>query len=398
MPLPRVAVLCAISSIGGAELSLLEVVTRLRDRYEFHLLLPGAGRLQRAAQAAGAKTWILPWPEAICRTGETAMRAGPAKLMRAALSLRPFTRQLSELLEEIKPAAFITNAVKPHIVGALARRRKHVPLIWYMRDGLEDRMLSRKLLWVLARRCDRTICISQYVLSQFREYVSPSLPAEVIYNIVDLNRFHPAVIPASDLRKQPGEVWFGMVGSITPLKGHDVFLHAAQKVIQRIPNAVFVIVGDNSYFTEAGLRYEELLQRQAANGLSRRVKFLGFRADVPAVLSQIDVLVQPNRGPEGLGRSLLEAMACGLPVIAVDKWGPAELVRHGETGLLFAPLDADALAAHMLTLGGDESLRRAMGKLGHHWIQQNLVPRSLTGQVEQVLSSLIASRPQEAVA
>ncbi len=98
--------------------------------------------------------------------------------------------------------------------------------------------------------------------------------------------------------------------------------------------------------------------------LGDRVKFLGFRSDVPAVLSQLDVLVQPNRGPEGLGRSVLEAMACGVPVIAVDKWGPAELVQDGHSGLLFPPLDTEQLAAHMLTLGRDGSLRKTMGTRG----------------------------------
>jgi glycosyltransferase involved in cell wall biosynthesis len=391
-------VLCAIAGVGGAELSLLELVSRLGDSYEFHLLIPAEGPLRAAAERAGAKTWILPWPEAICRTGETAMRAGPVQLLRAAMNLRSFARELSALLEEIDPAAFITNAVKAHIVGALARRRKDIPLIWYMRDGLEDRILSRKLLRLLSRRCDLAICISQYVLSQLREYVSPTLPAQAIYNIVDLSRFHPGVLPASDLRKAPDEVWFGIVGPVTPLKGHDVFLEAAEKVVEQLPNAVFVIVGNNSYFTEAGHGYQELLQRQSAKLLGDRVKFLGFRNDVPAVLSQLDVLVQANRGPEGLGRSLLEAMACGVPVIAVDKWGPRELVRHGETGLLFAPLDAEGLAKHMVTLGRDESLRRFMGKLGHSWMQENFVARKLAGEVGQLLASVIASQLQEAVA
>ena len=396
--MPRVAVLCAIAGLGGAELSLLELVTRLRDSYEFHLILPGEGPFQRSAEAAGAKVWILPWPEAISSTGETAMHAGLAKILRAAASLQPFARRLSQLLDKIQPAVFVTNAVKAHIIGALARKPRHVPLIWYMRDGLEERILSRKLMALLASRCDMSVCISHYVADQFREYVSASLPAQVIYNIIDLNRFHPGVAPPADLAKGPKEIWFGIVGAITPLKGHDVFLRAAEKVLKQLPNAVFVIAGNNSYFTEAGLGYEEFLQRRAAASLGDRARFLGFRSDVPAVLSRLDVLVQPNRGPEGLGRSLLEAMACAVPVIAVDKWGPAELVKHGETGLLFSPLDNEQLAAHMVTLGSDEPLRKFMGRLGHDWIHRNLVSGKLAGQLEQVLASTIASQLQESTA
>ena len=398
MPSPRVAVLCAIAGLGGAELSLLEQIVRLRDSYEFHLIIPGEGPFQRSAEAAGAKVRILPWPDAIASTGETAMRAGPANLLHAAASVKPFLRSLSELVDEIEPSAFVTNAVKAHIIGALLRKRRNVPLIWYMRDGLEQRILSRKLLALLSRRCDLAVCISQYVAAQFREYVSQSVPAQVIYNIVDLQRFHPAEAPPADLHKGSNEVWFGIVGAVTPLKGHDVFLQAAERVLQQVPNAVFVIVGNNSYFTEAGLGYEELLQRNLSASLGDRVRFLGFRSDVPAVLSRLDVLVQPNRGPEGLGRSVLEAMACAVPVIAVDKWGPAELVQHGETGLLFPPLDTGKLADHMVRLAKDESLRRFMGRLGHDWIHRNFVARKLAGQFDDVLTSVIASQLQEAVA
>ena len=391
MPLPRVCVLCAISGLGGAEFSLLELVTRLRDSYDFHLIVPGEGPLKKSAELAGAKVWILPWPEAITSTGETATHAGVTKILHAAASLQPFTRRLSDLLEEIQPSVFVTNAVKAHIIGALARKPKNVPLIWYMRDGLEERILSRKLLALLSRRCDMAVCISEYVAAQFREYVSESVPTQVVYNIVDLNRFHPEALPPADLRKGPDEVWFGMVGAITPLKGHDIFLGAAERVLDQQPNTFFVIVGNNPYLTEAGLRYEELLRRSMATSLVDRVKFVGFRNDVPNVLSQLDVLVQPNRGPEGLGRSVLEAMACGVPVIAVDKWGPAEFIEHGRSGLLFPPRDAEKLATHMLTLARSKPLRKAMGKHGHDWIQQNLISKKLAGQFDGILACAIAS-------
>lgn len=407
MPLPRVGVLCAISGLGGAEFSLLELVLHLRGSYEFHLIVPGEGPLKRSAELAGAKVWVLPWPEAIAGAGETTRRPSAARMLRSAACLRSFVRSLSKLLDEIDPSVFVTNAAKAHVVGSLTRKRKHVPLIWYMRDGLENRVLSRKLLALLSRRCDLMVCISLYVAAQCRKYVSASVPANVIYNIVDLSRFHPSALPPADLRKQPDEIWYGIVGAITPLKGHDIFLDAAEKVLRELPNAIFAIVGNNPYVTEAGLRYEEELRRRVRNSpLRDRVKFVGFRNDVPGILSQLDVLVQPNRGPEGLGRSVLEAMACGVPVIAVNKWGPAELIQDGQTGLLFPPLDSTQLAAHMLRLGGDESLRQAMGKSALDWIQQNLVSTELAGEFHRVLSSAIAnatanavaSQPQEAIA
>jgi glycosyltransferase involved in cell wall biosynthesis len=400
MPLPRVGVLCAISGMGGAEFSLLELVRHLRDVYEFHLIVPGEGALKESAELAGATVWVLPWPEAVAGAGETARRPGLGRfirLLRSGAGLGSFVRQLSRVLDEIEPSIFVTNAVKAHVIGSLTRTRKHVPLIWYMRDGLEERALSRRLLALLSRRCDVAVCISRYVAGQVRQYVSWSLPAHVIYNIVDLSRFRQGAVAPVDLGKRRGEIWYGMVGAITPLKGHDIFLDAAERVVGELPNAMFAVVGNNPYVTEAGLLYGEGLRRRVENSALRdRVKFLGFRNDVPGILSQIDVLVQPNRGPEGLGRSVLEAMACAVPVIAVNKWGPAELIEHGRSGLLFPPLDTERLAAHMLELGRDEGLRKAMGERGHEWIQRNLVATELAGKFDRVLASAIAGKTANA--
>ncbi len=398
MPLPRVGVLCAISSLGGAEFSLLELVTHLRNAYEFHLIVPGEGPLRESAELAGAKVWVLPWPEALVGAGETAQFASATRMLRSAACLPGFTRRLSKLLDEIRPSALITNAVKAHVLGSLTRKRKDVPLIWYMRDGLENRLLSRKLLALRSRHCDLAVCISGYVAAQFREFVSASVPTSVIYNIVDLSRFRPSALPPADLCKQPDEVWFGIVGAITPLKGHDIFLDAAESVLRKLPSAIFAIVGNNPYVTESGLRYEERLRQRVQNSLLRdRVKFVGFRNDVPGILSQLDILVQSNRGPEGLGRSVLEAMACSVPVIAVNKWGPAELIQNGQTGLLFAPLDTKQLASHMLRLGEDESMRKTMGQRGHEWIQHNLVSLELAGKFDRVLASAIASKTAKSI-
>ena len=267
--------------------------------YEFHLIVPGEGPFKQSAESAGAKVWVLPWPEAIAGTGETAQCPSVAQMVRSAAYLPSFASQLSELLEEIGPSAFVTNAVKAHIVGSLARRRKNVPLIWYMRDGMEDRVFSRKLLALLSRRCDLAVCISQYVASQFRKYVSASLPAKVVYNIVDLKRFHPDVLPPADLLKQPDEIWYGIVGAITPLKGHDVFLDAAERVIPQLPKAMFVIVGSNPYATEAGLEYEERLRRRvASSSLRDRVKFLGFRGDMPSIFPKLMCWYNPTAVPK----------------------------------------------------------------------------------------------------
>ncbi len=399
MPRPRIGILCAIAGMGGAEISLLELVKHLRSAYEFHLIVPGEGPLKENAERAGAVVWVLPWPEAIEGTGETGKRPGPVRLLRFAASLRVFARSVANLVEEIDPAVFITNAVKAHVIGALARRRKDVPLLWYMRDGLEERAISRKLLALLSQRCGLAVCISHYVAGQFQKYVSRSVPVDVVYNIVDLGRFRAGAAAPADLRKPAGEIWYGIVGAITPLKGQDIFLDAAEQVLRQLPNARFLVAGNNPYMTQEGLRYEEELRQRVESGALRgQVRFLGFRTDMANIFSQLDVLVQPNRGPEGLGRSVLEAMACAVPVIAANKWGPAELIEDSGGGLLFPPMNSGQLTTQMLMLGTSDSLRRVMGKRGQEWIQRNLVATELAGRFAQMIEDAIGSERMEVAA
>jgi glycosyltransferase involved in cell wall biosynthesis len=390
MQLPRIAILCAIPGLGGAEISLLELVGRLREFYEFHFIVPDAGPLQTQAERLGATVWLLHWPESIASLGETAARPGIPQLLRSAHCMRPFAQRLSSLLYRISPSLFVTNSIKAHILGAMAKRPKDVPMVWYIRDGLEQRSWSRSCLALLSSRCDLALCISRYVESQVRHYVSANIRTEILYNIVDLDRFQPSIPPAPDLHKNPEEIWYGMVGPITPLKGQDLFLTAAEKVAHELPNASFVIAGKNPYLTQAASGYEFSLRCRAASAtLQGRVKFLGFRDDVPGVLAALDVLVQPNRGPEGLGRSVLEAMACGVPVVAVDKWGPSELVEHCVSGLLFIPLDTDTLASHLITLGKSPSWRKSMGEHGRCWIRKNLLPGKLINRFVEIVDRLI---------
>ncbi len=202
--------LCAIAGMGGAEFSLLELVKHLRDSYEFHLIIPGEGPFQRHARSGGRERY----GSCLGRKLFSAPAKPPCMPERGRFCAPPPACGRSPGVfpacwKKFEPSVFITNAVKAHLIGALARKPQHVPLIWYMRDGLEERILSRKLLALLSRRCDMSVCISHYVAAQFREYVSASLPSTVIYNIVDLNRFHPGVAPPADLSQGPGRglVW-----------------------------------------------------------------------------------------------------------------------------------------------------------------------------------------------
>ncbi len=175
-----------------------------------------------------------------------------------------------------------------------------------------------------------------------------------LYNGLDLDRFQQA---SERNRGEPLVVL--TVGNIRPVKGHDIFIKAAARVHASLPHVTFLVAGEvleQPYF-------DDLLALVKASGLEDTFRFLGGIADLPSQLATADLFVLPSRS-EGFSNSLIEAMACGLPVIASDVGGNAEAVERNETGLIVPAEDPDALAEAMLALLSSAARRQAMGAAG----------------------------------
>src|SRR4029078_5141700 len=143
------------------------------------------------------------------------------------------------------------------------------------------------------------------------------------------------------------------VAALVPHKGQRHLIEAAAAVVRQCPDARFVIAG------EGGLR--PMLERHIKeHRLEKHVFLLGFRPDVLSVHKAFDVFVMSSV-TEGLGTSLLDAMACGQPIVATTAGGMPEVVADGRTGLLVPPRDHDAMAAAIVRLLRDRRLRPGLG-------------------------------------
>jgi len=292
-------------------------------------------------------------------------------------------------MERLSPDVVVTNGIKPHFVGSLAAgRRPRWPVIWYLRDSLDGRALSRRLFSRVSGRVRGAVAISNYIAADARTYLDPSIPVSVIYNIVDLSeqvQGHATPLPP----KAHDSIWFATIGALTPLKGQDLFLRAAVRVSAELPEARFLVVGSASYQTETHLKYDDHLKQLTSElGLSEKVLFLGHRGDVAALLEQIDVVVQPNRGPEGFGRSVAEAMAAGIPVVASDGWGLAELVDDGSTGWLVPTENIDRLAHRMIITGSDRELRHRLGANGRARARKSFSQAQSAHEFHQLITAI----------
>ncbi|NWF71540.1 MAG: GT4 family glycosyltransferase PelF [Nitrospirae bacterium] len=187
--------------------------------------------------------------------------------------------------------------------------------------------------------------------------------------IVIHNGIHCRALPSSAEKKAirhtlnvPAEgPLIGVVARIARLKGIEYFVQAARVVLDRVPNARFLVMGDTS--VDFDYR-KELKQLTARLGLQDRLTFTGFRLDVPELLPALTVSVLPSISGEGLSNSLLESMAAGVPVVATHIGGNLEVVVDGVTGLLVPPENSTELARAICRVIETPDLAAAMGRAG----------------------------------
>jgi len=151
-----------------------------------------------------------------------------------------------------------------------------------------------------------------------------------------------------------------------------------------VPDARLVILGQ-------GELHESLEKQVHHHGLGKHVLLPGFRTDVLSLLKTADIFVMSSV-MEGLGTSLLDAMACARPIVATDTGGIPEVVLHEETGLLVPPRDPDSLADALVTLLKDEPLAQAYGAAGYERVHDRFSVEHMVTRTVAVYEDMIARR------
>lgn len=183
---------------------------------------------------------------------------------------------------------------------------------------------------------DHYIAISKAIDARLAAYGIPGERRTLVYSAIDPLRLQVDPLPRAALGIPGGAFLIGNVAALSPHKDHLTLLEAFAKVAVAHPAAWLVIAGD-------GPLRKRLEDRAAALGAADRVRFLGFREDIPQLLRALDAFVLSST-QEGLGTSILDAMAAGVPVAATASGGIPEMVRDGETGRLVPPGAPQALA------------------------------------------------------
>ena len=213
-----------------------------------------------------------------------------------------------------------------------------------------------------------------------------------IPSMVDTAAFDPALRGAARaaLGVADGAPLVGWLGRLDPKKRVEDFIAAAAAIHAVRPDARFAVIGGPDAFVP---EYAVALRAQAsASGLDGVLDFLGDRADVPALLSALDVFVWLSRG-EGMPHVIAEAGAAGLPVVATCDNGTAEQITDGQSGLFVPHEDPDAVAAAVLRLLDDPALRSRLGAALQAKVEAEYAVPAVVPQWERCFDQVLAERP-----
>jgi glycosyltransferase involved in cell wall biosynthesis len=257
-----------------------------------------------------------------------------------------------------------THLFKSDFHGRLAARLAGVPVIvstLHSNDQWAKKWPLGALYGWTAHYADRVIAVSDDVRRFHLKYTGISEEKlETIENGINVERYSGQESAGRALRREFGlddsAPVFGIVGRLSPPKDHLTFLQSAALILKKAPHARFLVVGD-------GPLRQRLESLAGELGLTSAVIFTGFRKDIPAILSCLDVLVFTSLW-EGLPVTLLEGMAAGLPVVATSVGGIPSVVLPGKTAFLVPPADPTAFADACLALASDSNLRRSFGRAG----------------------------------
>jgi glycosyltransferase involved in cell wall biosynthesis len=275
-------------------------------------------------------------------------------------------------------------------LGSLVLSRiMRVPLVAYQR-GDEWNSASVRLL---ARGVRRFIANSATTRASLTSLGIPSGRISIIYPPLDLDTLRTgrsSTVMRATFGVEPSSPCFGILGMLLPWKGHTVFLDAAKRVFERIPNARAFVIGAAPHRNK---EYEGELRALAQDlGIADRVIFTGFRPNVPEMLELLDVVVHASISPEPFGRVIAEAMAMKRPIIATLAGGPTEIIDDGRTGFLVPPRDPEALAKRIIMLLEDPALAERIAGAGYLDARQRFAADVHANRVQRVYEQVLSPK------
>ena len=324
-------------ALGGAELCLLDILSDLPCPHLVGLLQDGPFRARLEANQM---------PVQVLSQGgiQTRKESGLLQGMAGFMRLLPIIRRTIQLAQDCD--LVYANTPKALILGACVSLVTGLPLVYHLHDIISADHFSatnQKLLILLANRFSRqVIANSEASKTAFVTAGGDEAKVSVVYNGFRPGDYRIETGVRDLIRRELGledRFVVGHFSRLSPWKGQHVLIEA----LSHCPDDVCALLIGDALFGEDQY-VQELYQTVARLQLQHRVKFLGFRTDVPQIMTACDLVAHTSTAPEPFGRVVVEAMLCRRPVVAAAAGGAVELISPHQTGWLSSPGDALALA------------------------------------------------------
>jgi len=374
--------------VWGAQQYLLRLAPLLEARgYEQILAAPENSAVARAWRQQGRPYVHFPVPpeRKIRRHGDRGPFSPPL-LTRELARTAANARRIAALGSALQVDCIHSNAHWSHLEAALGGRLARLPVVLHLHDLLPG--IAIRLRAAAVQIADASVAVSNAVVGCLPEWARSRVT--VIYNGVDPMALSPG--PARpDIRRElaadPSAPIVLAMCRLDPRKGVDQIIRAVAALDGDLGRAQLAIVGTSN--TGEGLARR--LRVLGTELLGARVRFLGPRQDIAAVLRSVDVLVQAS-SREALGFSVLEAQACGTPVVAYPASGTLELVRDGETGLLAPQDDVAQLSACIGRVLTDAGLRAHLVRAARTQVVTSFTLERQADRQARLLDELVGRR------
>lgn len=366
--------------LAGQQRTLLSLIEAAADcGLQPTVLVPGEGVYLEELQRRSVCVEVVPYTDQISRYGGAIYRDRWQDRFGTLAAWLRYTKTCRSKLKSLQPAAVFCNDMRGLLTVGLAARTLRIPvMIWDKLDkphGVLD--------WLQLPIASSNAIISKSVLKKYPRIQQWWYRDKIrlLPNGADLERFASGKSLREELQISPACPIIGIVGTVTPRKGHDRLLRLVPQLEQALDQFKILVVGSWNDSKEDAEFYESLPHRDHPS-----VLFLGPRSDIVDLMHTIDLLTVPSRH-EGMGQVTVEAMAAGKPVIGANVGGIPEVVKDGETGLIF-DRDDDYLDC-LVRLAVSPKLRQRMGQAGRLRCRQEYNRPEQMKKVCQLLREMI---------
>ncbi len=366
-PVKTVVFLGHTSSLGGAERSLLRLLDAMGDAINPIVVLAEPGLLADEIRCRGIDLRVLELAASVRRTSRFAVVQPSNRRVVDLLHVLVYVARLARAIREINPDVVHTNTLKAHLYGGLAGRAARTPVVWHLRDTLNESYLPAsavRAVRALARVLpDAVVGVSASVLANLA--LPDRIPASVVHDGLspaELRTFHRSSPPLTST----GPAVLVMVGRLDRWKGQLIAIAAVRMLIEAGEDVELLIVGGPMFGQEAFAA--EVEGSVADPVLNNRVQLLGHRDDVTELLAVADIAIHASVSPDPLPGVVLEAQAAGAVVIASAGGGVVDMVEDGRTGFLAPMGDPRALASVVQRVLHDKEHARAVAEAGRQQV------------------------------